>query len=151
MEDKPPEVERLERPQASLLDDIEKELAEEAALELGNIGDLLQWKKRHAWMTIGIFSCLLVGPLLSVPLALIHGDATLVGLALSIAAAGICAVGSFMIAINKPEIFLIASDGTAKPQKAAKYGFYFLWLTQGGFFLLILALILIVVGLASLF
>lgn len=146
-----PERERLERPQASLLDDIEKELAEEAALELGNIEDLLQWKKRHAWMTIGVFGCLVVGTLLSVPFALINGDATLVGIGLSYAASAICAIGSFVIAINKPEIFLIASDGTVKPQKAAKYGFYFLWLTQGGFFLLILALILIVVGLASLF
>lgn len=145
-----PERERLERPQASLLEDIEAEMAEEAALKIKNVEGLLKWKKRQAWLTLGIFACLLLGLFMAVPLALLHPDAYLVGILLG-GASVFCAIGSFVIALIKPDIYRIAPDGTTKSQKAAKYSFFFFWLTQGGFILVILLLIGIVIGIASLF
>ena len=146
-----PKRERLERPQASLLEDIEAEMAEEAALEVENVADLLKWKKYQAWLTIGIFACIVIFPLLSAPFMFIYRDIFAIGYTIGIAASALCAVGSFVIAIRKPDIYRIAPDGTVKPQKAAKYGFFFLWFTQGGLILVMLLLVGLIALIASLF
>jgi hypothetical protein len=143
--------EPLEQPQASLLEEIEAEMAEEALLEVKNIDGLLKWKRIHAWLTIGIIGALVFGLLLSVLVGTVSTTAAAFGFALSVAATGICIVGSFIIAIFKPAIFLIAADGSVKPQKAAKYSFILFWLTEGGFALVFLVLFLLLAGFTSLF
>jgi hypothetical protein len=143
--------EPLEQPQASLLEEIEAEIAEEALLEVENIDGLLKWKRIHAWLTIGIIGALVFGLLLSVLVGTVSTTAAAFGFALSVAATGICIVGSFIIAFFKPAIFLIAPDGSVKPQKAAKYSFIFFWLSQGGFALIFFVLFLLLAGFASLF